>query len=83
MPTVGDAVFKGRILGGKIEFSGRTPARERTVETGWRRRLDSNAWLRSHKEAMRAPKKKEPTFRFALTILHRAVCPILRFGLSV
>src|ERR1700682_3579292 len=34
-----------RILGGKIEFSGRTPPRERKGETGWGRRLDSNSRL--------------------------------------
>ena len=35
-----------RLLGGTIEFSGRTPPRERKGETGWRRGLDSNSRLR-------------------------------------
>jgi hypothetical protein len=35
-----------RVSGGKIEFSDETAPRERKGETGWRRGLDSNSWLR-------------------------------------
>ena len=46
LPSRGDRTRYSRLLGGKIEFSGRTPPRERKGETGWRRGLDSNSWLR-------------------------------------
>jgi hypothetical protein len=40
------SVRYSRVLGGTIDFSSRTPLRERKSETGWRRGLDSNSWLR-------------------------------------